>query len=158
LIGLLLEFGVGLLVDVRRFPASRRHPQFGKEQLSRSLSEAGIGYLHEPDLGGHRVAGVDSPNTDYMDSASFQGALRRLLERAAGMRVVVMCAEADPRRCHRQLLADALVAKGAEVEHILSPGRSEAHRLHAGARVLAGGRIVYDARRQLSLMPDGSRE
>ena len=68
-----------------------------------------------------------------------------------------MCAEADPRKCHRQILADALLARGAEVRHILGPGRSEAHVLHAGARLVADGGIVYDAGRQLSLMPEAGR-
>lgn len=168
LIALLGEHGIGQLIDVRRYPASRRHPQFGRERLERSLAEAGVGYVHEADLGGHREARADSPNTawreeafrgyaDHMASDEFQQALGRVLRRAAEGRVVVMCAEADPRKCHRQILADALLALGAEVRHILGPGRSADHALHAGARLLADGRIVFDAGRQLSLMPEAGR-
>lgn len=159
---MLQEFGIGLLVDVRRFPASRRYPQFGRERLERSLGGAGIRYFHEPDLGGHRTPRAGSPNTawkeeafrgyaDHMDSGEFQEALLRVLRRGDETTVAVMCAEADPLRCHRRLLADALLAHGAELRHILGPGRSEIHRLHPGARLLPTGRIVYDAGRQLSL-------
>jgi uncharacterized protein (DUF488 family) len=159
-VALLREFGVALLVDVRRFPVSRRHPQFGRERLARSLHEAGLGYVHEEDLGGHRTPRPASSNTawkedafrgyaDHMDSPGFRDALERVIRRAAETPLAVMCAEADPRRCHRRLLA-ALVARGVEVRHILSPGRDEAHRLHPDARVLPGGRIVYDGGRQLA--------
>jgi uncharacterized protein (DUF488 family) len=136
LIALLGEHGIGQLIDVRRYPASRRHPQFGRERLERSLAEAGVGYVHEADLGGHREPRADSPNTawreeafrgyaDHMASDEFQQALGRVLRRAAEGRIVVMCAEADSRKCHRQVLAD--------------------------------GRIVFDADRQLSLMPEAGR-
>lgn len=162
LIALLREASIGLVVDVRRFPASQRHPQFGRERLAKSLGDAGIGYVHELDLGGHRTPGAASPNTawkeeafrgyaDHMDSGEFREALLRVLRRAGDEAVAVMCAEADPRRCHRRPLADALVAQGAEVRHILGGGRSEAHVLHPEARLMGGGRIHYDGGRQLSL-------
>jgi uncharacterized protein (DUF488 family) len=86
-----------------------------------------------------------------MDSAEFREGLERVLRRAGETVVAVMCAEADPRRCHRRLLADALVAHGAEVRHILGAGRSEVHVLHPEARLMGGGRIHYDGGRQLSL-------
>jgi uncharacterized protein (DUF488 family) len=153
---------VGVLVDVRRYPGSRRHPQFAREALARTLAEAGIEYRHEPDLGGHRQPREDSPNTawrnaafrgyaDHMDTPEFAQALERV--RAAPARAAVMCAEAVPWRCHRQLIADALVARGTEVRHIFGPGRAEPHRLHADARVGEGGRVTYPrpARRQRAL-------
>jgi uncharacterized protein (DUF488 family) len=160
---LLRESEVRLLVDVRRYPGSRRHPQFAREALSRALAEAGIAYRHEPDLGGHRRPRADSPNTawrneafrgyaDHLASPEFAQALERLLE--APERTAILCAEAVPWRCHRQLIADALVARGVEVRHILGPGRVQAHALHAEARV-EQGRVTYPGppRRQRPLFP-----
>jgi uncharacterized protein (DUF488 family) len=149
---MLREASVPLLVDVRRFPGSRRHPQFAREALSQSLAEAGVGYRHEPDLGGRRDPRPDSPNlawrhaafrgyADHMASPEFACALERLLQ--SPPRTAVMCAEAVPWRCHRQLVADALVARGADVRHLLGPGRVEPHALHAAARVDAAGRVSY---------------
>jgi uncharacterized protein (DUF488 family) len=121
LTAILKEAGVALLVDVRRFPGSRRHPQFGKERLRAALAAEGIGYRHEPDLGGRREPRADSPNTawraaafrgyaDHMASPEFQSALERLVARP-DVPAAVMCAEALPANCHRQLIADALVAR-----------------------------------------------
>ena len=160
LLGLLAEHGIETLIDVRRFPASRRHPQFSREALAASLAAAGIAYVHEPDLGGRRQPRPDSPHTawrvaafrgyaDYMGSEPFAAALGRLLGSAARSRTVMMCAEAVPWRCHRRLIADAATAAGAEVLHILRPGRAERHQLDANARVVAAPdparvRLVYD--------------
>lgn len=156
-VALLREGGVRTLVDVRRQPFSRRHPQFSRDALARSLADAGITYVHEVDLGGHREPRPDSPNTawrndalrgyaDNMASAAFQAALVRVavLELAA-----VMCAEANPQDCHRQLLADALVSRGIAVRHLLAPGRTEDHRLHPRA-VRRGDVLVYPAAVQLA--------
>lgn len=156
LLELLLAAGVELLVDVRRFPGSRRHPQFGREALAASLAEAGIDYRHEPDLGGRRAPRPDSPHTawrvaafrgyaDHMETPEFAAALARLEEAAAERPTVILCAEALPQRCHRRLIADTLVARGHEVVHLLAPGRSEPHALHPDARVLANGRLIYAA-------------
>jgi len=117
LLALLAEHGIETLIDVRRFPGSRRHPQFSREALAASLAAAGIEYVHEPDLGGRRQPRPDSPNTawrvaafrgyaDYMDSEPFAAALARLLRSAARSRTVILCAEAVPWRCHRRLIAD----------------------------------------------------
>jgi len=160
LLALLAEHAIETLVDVRRFPASRRHPQFSREALAASLAAAGIAYVHEPDLGGRRQPRPDSPNTawrvaafrgyaDYMGSEPFAAALERLLRSAARSRTAMMCAEAVPWRCHRRLIADAAAAAGAEVLHILGPGRAERHQLDANARVVAAPdparvRLVYD--------------
>jgi uncharacterized protein (DUF488 family) len=151
---LLTEHGVKVLVDVRRFPASRRHPQFAREALAASLARAGIEYIHEPDLGGRRAARPDSQHTawrveafrgyaDYMESPEFAAALERLIERAAGTPTAILCAEAVPWRCHRRLISDALVARGVEVLHILGPGQAKPHELDPNARILAGGRLLY---------------
>ena len=146
---------IARLIDVRRFPGSRRHPQFGRDALARALAGAGIVYVHEPELGGRREAAAsDSPNrawrnasfrayADHTASDSFRGALARLLAGAAERPTAIMCAEAVPWRCHRQLIADAALARGWRVLHILSPKRADPHALHADARVRGDGTIVY---------------
>jgi uncharacterized protein (DUF488 family) len=156
-VALVREGGVRTVVDVRRQPFSRRHPQFSRDALARSLAEAGIAYVHEVDLGGHREPGPHSPNTawrndafrgyaDHMATPAFQAALARVaaLEHAA-----VMCAEAKPADCHRQLLSDALVARGVAVRHLVAPGRAEEHHLHPRA-VRRGDLLVYPAAGQLA--------
>ncbi len=155
-VGLLRDAGVELVVDVRRFPGSRRHPQFGRERLAAGLAEAGIGYRHEEALGGRRRVRVDSPNTawrneqlrgyaDHMASEEFRSALARLLELAGERPTAVMCAEAYWRHCHRQLLADAVAAAGWEVVHLLPGGRREVHPLHPQLRVDERGGLSYPA-------------
>lgn len=152
LVGLLREHGIRTLVDIRRFPGSRRHPQFSKEALSRSLPERNVAYLHLEELGGRRRPRRDSPNTfwdsepfrgyaDHMASEEFRAAVERLL--ALEGRSCVMCAEAVPWRCHRNLLADDLVRRGVEVIHIVGAGQWERHALHPSARV-EGDRLVYE--------------
>ena len=156
-IGLLREFGVRLLIDVRRFPLSRRHPQFNKEELAAALAQAGIGFRHEDVLGGRRSPRRDSPNTawrnaqfrgyaDHMDTPAFREAVADIVARAQNTVQAVMCAEAVPWRCHRNLLADALVARGLEVRHILQVGKAGVHTLNKDARVLPDGRIIYGER------------
>jgi len=151
---LLAEHGVKRLVDVRRYPASRRHPQFSREALAASLAGAGIEYVHEPDLGGRRAARPGSQHTawrveafrgyaDHMESPEFAAALERLMQRAREMPTAILCAEAVPWRCHRRLISDALVARGVQILHILGPGRAEPHELDPNARVLPGGRLLY---------------
>jgi uncharacterized protein (DUF488 family) len=155
LLALLAEHGVEVLMDVRRFPGSRRHPQFSREALAESLAGAGIKYMHEPRLGGRRPARPDSPHTawrveafrgyaDHMESADFKEALENLIELSRDRTVAILCAEAVPWRCHRRLISDALVARGIEVRHIFGPGRADTHEIDANARVLDGGRrLVY---------------
>jgi uncharacterized protein (DUF488 family) len=150
-LALLRENGVRLLVDVRRFPSSRRHPHFSAKALAASLEEAGVAYRHEPDLGGHRTPLPDSPNAgwrneafrgyaDHMATPAFQAALERVI--GGESPVAVMCAEAVPWRCHRQLIADAMLARDVPVFHVLGPERVEAHKLTPGAEVRDGGRAV----------------
>jgi len=154
LLELLQAAGIRVLVDVRRFPASRRHPHFAQGALSASLTGAGIVYRHEPDLGGRRTPRPDSLNlawreegfrgyADHMHTAPFREGLQRVIARAAAEPLVLMCAEAVPWRCHRQLIADALVANGQSVIHLLGPGSTRAHLLNASARLLPGGDLVY---------------
>ena len=156
LLAMLGAHDIAHVVDVRRYPGSRRHPQFGRDALATALAEAGIGYEHALDLGGRRAARPDSLNTawrsagfrgyaDYMETPGFQTALARLLEAGRTRRTAVLCAEVVPWRCHRQLIADALVASGEPVAHILSDARPEPHRLSPHAVVLAEGRVQYPA-------------
>lgn len=153
---LLRQHGIDVLVDVRRFPTSRRHPHFAREALADALRSAGIEYIHEPEMGGRRSARPDSPNTawrtkgfqgyaDHMDSPGFRAALERVLVVASERATAVMCAEITPWRCHRQLIADALVARGHRVRHIVTSDRVEEHALNPSARVLADGRLIYPA-------------
>jgi uncharacterized protein (DUF488 family) len=154
-LSLLAAHGVAVVVDVRRFPGSRRYPQFGKDALAAALGRAGVDYVHEEELGGRREAvAADSPNrawrnasfrayADHMASPSFRAALDRLLSLANERPAAVMCAEAVPWRCHRQLIADAAVARGWRVLHILSAERADPHELHADARVRDDGTVVY---------------
>lgn len=152
-LGLLTPNGIQRLVDIRTIPKSRRHPHFGSEALARSLTGAGIAYTHLPGLGGLRKARPDSTNTawrhagfrgyaDYMQTPAFDAALDELIALASSARVAIMCAEAVPWRCHRQLVADALVARGIEAREIESPAKTRAHSLTDWARV-QDGRVRY---------------
>ena len=153
LLALLHAHGIERLVDVRRFPRSRRHPQFDVATLARDLPAASLTYRHLPGLGGFRRPRADSRNTgwhntsfrgyaDYMETEEFAGHLATLLDEARAGRTTIMCAEAVPWRCHRALIADALVGRGVEVRHILGSGPTELHVLRPGARV-ARGRVTY---------------
>jgi len=153
-LGLLAAHRVMQVVDVRRYPASRRHPQFARDALAAALQESGVGYHHEPALGGRRAARPDSANTawrsagfrgyaDYMETPVFEDALARLRELARARPTAILCAEAVPWRCHRQLIADALVARGEDVSHILGATRVDPHQLSAHAQVLPAGRLRY---------------
>ena len=143
---LLRQHGVERLVDIRTIPRSRRNPQFNREPLAKSLEGEGIAYSHIKELGGLRHARSDSINSgwrnasfrgyaDYMQTSEFAQAVGRLLQLCEEKQCAVMCAEAVPWRCHRSLLADALVARGIGVEHILSRSRCDAHSLTPFARV-----------------------
>jgi uncharacterized protein (DUF488 family) len=152
-IELLKAHGVKRLVDVRTVPRSRRNPQFNRDTLADTLKEAKIGYTHLAELGGLRHPKPDSRNTawrnasfrgyaDYMRTPEFAAGLARLLELAAKKQIAVMCAEAVPWRCHRSLIADALLARGIQAEHIMSPTRRHLHRLTPWAR-FRGGVVTY---------------
>lgn len=138
--------GISLLVDVRLIPFSRRNPQFNTQALAESLARAGLHYHHLPALGGRRKAWPDSINlgwrsagfrgyADYMQTAEFWGALDELMAYGKSGRTTIMCAEAVPWRCHRMLIADALLARGWTVRHILSAASAEAHSLTPFARL-----------------------
>jgi uncharacterized protein (DUF488 family) len=150
-LGLLHAHDIELLVDVRRYPASRRVPQFNSGVLAETLGSGGIGYEHVEPLGGRRSPAPDSPNTgwrnqqfrgyaDHMASEEFQSALAAL--EAERRRSAVMCAEAQRVNCHRRLIADALVAHGHQVLHIDGRGNTSPHELTDFALV-SGGRVSY---------------
>jgi uncharacterized protein (DUF488 family) len=152
-VAILAAHQVRQLADVRTVPRSRRHPQFEREALAAHLAAHGIGYRHVPRLGGLRRPRRDSTNTawrtpgfrgyaDYMQTPDFEAGVAELLAYAATGQTVVMCAEALWWRCHRALLADALVARGVAVWHILSPTERQPHRLTPFARV-ESGRVSY---------------
>ena len=150
---LLTAHGVRTLADVRTIPRSRHNPQFEQHALAASLEAAGIAYRHMPDLGGLRRPRPDSINTawknasfrgyaDYMQTPTFETGLEALIALAERGSVAVMCAEAVPWRCHRSLIADALLARGIEAREIVSPTVTRAHRLTSWAAVV-DGRVTY---------------
>jgi RNA polymerase sigma factor (sigma-70 family) len=153
LVALLRGSGVSLLADIRTIPRSRRNPWFDRDALRAALPERGLRYAHLPELGGLRRARPDSINTgwrnasfrgfaDYMQTPGFEAGLEALRALAARGRVAIMCAEAVPWRCHRSLVADALVARGARVEHVSGPSRASPHELTPFAKV-EGTRVSY---------------
>lgn len=152
-IALLQAHGVTRIVDVRTVPRSRHNPQFNRDTLPASLQEAGIGYVHLAGLGGLRHTTKDSINkgwrnasfrgyADYMQTAEFETALNGLIELTKQDRIALMCAEAVPWRCHRSLIADALLVRGIPVEDIMSATHRQAHKLTPFSQV-AGTRIIY---------------
>jgi uncharacterized protein (DUF488 family) len=152
-IRMLQGHGVTMVADVRTVPRSRHNPQFNREILPQSLKVAGISYVHLPGLGGWRSPRAASPNqgwrspgfqgyADYMLTAEFEEHLQALVELARRARIALMCAEALPWRCHRSLIADALLVRGISVEHIMSRDSCQPHRLTPMARV-EGTRITY---------------
>jgi uncharacterized protein (DUF488 family) len=154
LVECLAAAGVSTLVDVRRFPGSRRHPQFNRLSLTATLVEAGIAYEHALVLGGRRV---DEPGEErfgclrvaafrsyaaWMTQAEWQEALGRAL---ALPNPCFMCAETLWERCHRRLIAELLTARGHEVVHLIGPDERQPHRLYAEARIRAGKLYLCDS-------------
>ncbi|MGH8280853.1 MAG: DUF488 family protein [Gammaproteobacteria bacterium] len=153
LITLLREHGITRLVDVRTMPRSSHNPQFNTETLPASLGAQSIAYTHLAVLGGLRHARKDSMNTgwrnasfrgyaDYMLTPEFEHGLDELIKLAGKETAAIMCAEAVPWRCHRSLIADALMVRGLEVRHIMGPGKWQPHKLTGFAHV-EGLRITY---------------
>jgi uncharacterized protein (DUF488 family) len=145
-IHLLQAHGVACVADVRTIPRSRHNPQFNAESLPGSLRLAGIDYIHLPALGGLRHTTPSSPNTgwrnssfrgfaDHMQTSQFALALKELLGLAGRQQIALMCAEAVPWRCHRSLIADALLVHDVRVEHIMSASRRDVHSLTPFAKV-----------------------
>jgi uncharacterized protein (DUF488 family) len=171
LLTVLQQAGVATLIDIRRFPGSRRHPQFAREALAVGLPAGGIRYEWQGDeLGGRRSRRASSRHValadaafggyaDHMDTPAFRSAVQALIGRAeAEQRLAVMCAETLWWRCHRCLVADAVVCRGADVVHLLDVGRREPHRVRATMRCGEDGWPVYDVPDTLPLQTKGGEE
>ena len=154
--------GMETIVDVRRFPGSRRLPQFGSAALESALAEHGVDYRWIEALGGRRQADPDSPNdgwrhaafrgyADHMATEAFAEGVFELAMIAAGSRTAIMCAEVLWWRCHRRLVADALVSLGYEVRHIRDTSEAEMHRLAPPAIVVDGVLTYESPDRQMDL-------
>jgi uncharacterized protein (DUF488 family) len=158
---LLAQHGIEAVVDIRRFPGSRKFPQFNQEDLASALRKAGTEYHWLEALGGRRKKcrgsspinlGLQNPGfrnyADYMLTQEFQAAVARLLELARHKRTALMCAEGLFWRCHRRLVSDFLRVKGITVQHILPTGELRAHQLTNGA-VIENRRVTYPGERSL---------
>ncbi|MBJ7881419.1 DUF488 domain-containing protein [Gelidibacter salicanalis] len=141
------------LIDVRRFPGSRKFPQFNLENLQSSAIENGIVYTHIEALGGRRKAFQDSKNViwnhpsfrgyaDYMETRGFQEAYRSLETLASKARCAIMCSEAVWWRCHRSMIADQLKVDGWEVIHILGDHQHQEHPYTKPAKI-DNGQLSY---------------
>ena len=154
LLALLAAEKIEAVADVRRFPGSRRYPQFGRDALSIALREAGLEYVHFPGLGGRRTKrGESSQNTgwrvaafaayaDYMLTDDFTCSFAELSTLARQSRTAIMCAEALPWQCHRRLIADQFVAQGWMVWDIIGSNQVKEHTLPPFA-VVVNGRVTY---------------
>jgi uncharacterized protein (DUF488 family) len=145
-IGLLQENEAACLLDIRTVPRSRHNPQYNRDALPIALAAAGIDYEHIAELGGLRHARPDSPNAgwrnasfrgyaDYMQTPEFSESVDALAALSETTRCVLMCAEAVPWRCHRSMVADALLVRGIPVEHIMGPHKRKVHTLTPFAQV-----------------------
>ena len=154
LLAALAPYEIELVADVRRYPGSRRLPQFAEAALREELESHGLSYQWIPALGGRRRAAPDTPNigwrhpafrgyADHVQSEEFAEGLFELLMIANGLRTVIMCAEVLWWRCHRRIIADVLVSLGNHVVHIADATHSTPHTLAEPAR-LVDGRLLYD--------------
>lgn len=152
-LAMVASFGIKTVADIRRFPGSRKFPQFDKENLERTLLDHGIKYIHLDNLGGRRKADKNSKNTrwrnasfrayaDYMDTEAFDTGIKELTKIATESPTAIMCAEAVWWRCHRSLVADYLKVKGWCVRHILDANKVKEHPFTSPARVV-GDRLIY---------------
>src|SRR5688572_29097108 len=150
---LLKAHGIQRVIDVRSIPRSRHNPQFAQDRLPAALERFHIHYSHLPGLGGRRHARKDSSNAgwrnvsfrgyaDYMETPDFKESLNRCIALAQEERVALMCAEAVPWRCHRSLIADALLARGVEVSDITDAMHARRHQLTSWARI-NGADVTY---------------
>jgi uncharacterized protein (DUF488 family) len=157
---LLAQHGVEALMEIRRFPGSRKYPHFHRDNLAGVLPKSGVEYQWLEALGGRRPKQLDeSPNrglenqgfrnyADYMFTDEFREGVETLLEAAQRKRTAVMCAEGLFWQCHRRLVSDFLVGNGVIVQHIMPSGALRPHKLTAGA-VIEGGRVTYPGEKML---------
>jgi uncharacterized protein (DUF488 family) len=152
-IGILKAHRITMMIDIRSIPRSRYNPRFDRDTLAEALVDAGIRYFHCSDLGGFRRPKKDTVNTawssrafrgfaDYMQTPEFSEAIGRVIGLAENDTVVLTCAEGNPFRCHRRLIADALVVRGIQVLHISTRRSAKPHTLTPFARP-EGRRITY---------------
>jgi uncharacterized protein (DUF488 family) len=150
---ILSSFQIRLLADVRRYPGSRRYPQFNQSALEESLKERGISYRHFPALGGRRRPAPGSVNTawrnpafrayaDYIQTPEFISAVESLEADANNTTTAYMCSEAPWWRCHRSLISDYLKLKGWKVMHIMKAGKADEHP-YTSAATIVNGRLDY---------------
>lgn len=150
---MLKSFEIEVLADIRRYPGSRKYPQFKKDSLQMTLPENGIEYVHFEDLGGRRKVQPNSKNTawrldafkayaDYMETESFSEAIKELEKIATKKRVCYMCSEAVWWSCHRSLVSDYLKTEGWNVQHIMGIGKSSEHPYTKAARIF-DGKLLY---------------
>ena len=167
LVALLRPLDVSVVADIRTLPRSRHNPQFNADALRAALRSRSIRYVHLGGLGGLRKPRQDSPNTawrnasfrgyaDYMQTPGFADSLARCIDLAKRERVALMCAESVPWRCHRSLIADALLARGIETSEITSAIRTRPHELTPWARV-QGTQVTYPAPRSGRAAPPRRR-
>jgi uncharacterized protein (DUF488 family) len=147
LVATLAEAGAQTLVDVRRYPGSRRNPQFNQTALAHDLAGGGIRYVHAIELGGRRSGEQGEERFACIRTAAFRSYAARMAQPewqdalAAALGEpgpCFMCAETDWRRCHRRLIADFLTARGQDIVHLLRPGEAEPHTLSREAEVRGG--------------------
>ena len=153
-LALLAPQKIEAIADVRRFPGSRRYPHFGRDALSAALHDAGLKYVHFPDLGGRRTKRIESAQNagwrvaafaafaDYMQTEEFIRAFDQLANLAAKSRTAIMCAEALPWQCHRRLIADQFIAKGWTAWDIMGLNQVKEHTLPPFAKIVAG-KLTY---------------
>jgi uncharacterized protein (DUF488 family) len=162
-IELLRQNGIACLLDIRTVPKSRHNPQFGQDQLAASLAEARIEYRYQRGLGGLRHPRKDTQNAgwrnpsfrgyaDYMQTEEFAANVDAVVELCRTRSCALMCAEAVPWRCHRSLVADALLVRGVRVDDIIDARQRRPHKLTPFARV-DGGRITYPPEQSLGADP-----
>jgi uncharacterized protein (DUF488 family) len=159
-LALLAQHEIEALVDIRRFPGSRKHPHFNRDNLAVALPKAGMEYHWLESLGGRRHKQRDeSPNrglenegfrnyADYMLTDEFRDGVKKLLEVARRKRTALLCAEGLFWRCHRRLVSDFLVTNGVPVQHVMPAGELRAHKLTTGA-VIESGRLTYPGEKSL---------
>lgn len=151
---MLQAFQIKTLIDIRALPGSRKFPQYDKDDLAQSLTQAGIQYVYLKSLGGRRKTHKQSKNSrwkntsfqayaDYMETPAFEEGIKDLEQMAKESLTVIMCAEAVWWRCHRSMIADYLKAKGWEVRHIMHTNKATEHPYTSSARVV-GDRVFYD--------------
>ena len=156
-LGLLRRYDAEVLVDVRRFPGSRKFPHFAQPALAEALREAGLEYRWIESLGGRRAKATTAPSpnlglrnqsfrnyADYMMTAEFRDGVEQLRLVAASRRTAIMCSESVFWRCHRRLISDYVVAQGWAVQHIFPAGDAKPHALTSEATIAPGG-VIYPA-------------